>query len=43
MKKIHRCWVNSRPLNAVAPSPIGRITVATPAPNTSVAGTTPPR
>ncbi|MEC3982707.1 hypothetical protein [Amycolatopsis sp. H20-H5] len=43
MEKIHRCWVSSRLLRKVAPSPIGRMIVATPAPNTSVAGTTPPR
>jgi hypothetical protein len=42
MEKIHPCPDSSRLLKAVAPSPIGKITVATPAPNTRVAGTTPP-
>lgn len=43
MENTHGCPPSNSRLIAVAPSPMGRIKVATPAPNTTVAGTTPPR
>ena len=41
MEKISVCWAANRRLTALAPSAIGRITVATPAANTQVMATIP--